>query len=170
VNARTLSALIAFNRADARELGLFGQDTFVKANKTKGLNDPKYLDALRLCRRFSRQEGIDRLLTRNHLDALIAPTYGPASRVDIVDGDNISGSAGSLPAIAGYPHLTVPMGYVAGLPVGISFIGRAWSEASLLALGSAYEQAAHVRRPPAYRPSIESGSQTSRLLAPAERR
>ncbi len=164
VNARTLSELIAFNRADARELRLFGQDTFVKANQTKGPSDPKYLDALRICRRFSRQEGIDRLMTRNRLDALIAPTYGPASRIDIVDGDDVPGGAGSLPAVAGYPHLTVPMGYVTGLPVGISFIGRAWSEASLLALGAAYERAAHARRPPNYLPSIESGPQSSRLL------
>ena len=166
VRTRRLSDLIAFNRADARELRLFGQDTFVKANETKGLKDPKYLDALRICRRFTRLEGIDRLIVRNRLDALIAPTEVPASRIDVVDGDNISGSAASLPAIAGYPHLTVPMGYVTGLPVGISFIGRAWSEASLLALGAAYERAAHARRRPNYEPSIESGPQTSRLLEP----
>jgi amidase len=120
-----------------------------------------------MCRRFSRQEGIDRLMTRNRLDALIAPSYGPASRIDVVDGDNVSGGAAGLPAIAGYPHLTVPMGYVTGLPVGLSFIGRAWSEASLLALGAAYERAAHPRRAPNYLPSIESGPQTSRLLEPA---
>jgi len=167
VKTRTLSDLIAFNRADARELRLFGQDTFLKSNQTKGPSDPKYLDALSTCRRFSREEGIDRLMTRNRLDALIAPSYGPASRIDVVDGDDVSGGAGSLPAIAGYPHLTVPMGYVTGLPVGISFIGRAWSEASLLALGAAYERAAHARRPPTYLPSIENGPQTSGLLDPS---
>jgi amidase len=170
VKTRTLSELIAFNRADARELRLFGQDTFVKANQTKGPTDPKYLDALRICRRYSRQEGIDRLMTRNRLDALIAPSYGPASRIDVVDGDDVSGGAGSLPAIAGYPHLTVPMGYVTGLPVGLSFIGRAWSEASLLELGAAYERAGHVRRPPNYLASIETGPQTSRFLEPADSR
>jgi amidase len=167
VKTRTLSELIAFNRADPRELRLFGQDTFVKSNQTKGPSDPKYLEALRICRLYSRQEGIDRLMTRNRIDALIAPSYGPASRIDVVDGDNVSGGAGSLPAIAGYPHLTVPMGYVTGLPVGISFIGRAWSEASLLALGAAYERAAHARRPPTYLPSIENGPQTSGLLDPS---
>ena len=169
VKARTLADLIAFNRTDARELRLFGQDLFVKANQTKGLDDPKYLEALRVCRRFSREEGIDLLMTRDRLDALIAPSYGPASRSDVVVGDDIAGSAASLPAVAGYPHLTVPMGYVTGLPVGISFIGRAWSESSLLALGAAYERASRIRRPPQYVASIESGPQTSRLLEPGKR-
>jgi amidase len=164
LKTRTLSELIAFNRADRRELALFGQDTFEKANATKGPSDPHYRNALRTCRKIARIEGIDRLVASNRLDALVAPTYGPASRIDVVAGDNISGSVASLPAIAGYPHLSVPMGYVTGLPVGISFIGRAWSEGSLLALGAAYERAAHARRPPKYLPSIESGPETSRLL------
>jgi amidase len=166
VKTRTLTDLIAFNRADPRELALFGQDTFEKANATKGFSDPHYRNALRTCRQLTRIEGIDRLIVRNRLDALIAPTYGPASRIDVVAGDNISGSVAALPAVAGYPHLTVPMGYVTGLPVGISFIGRAWSDASLLELGAAYERAARARRPPNYLPTIESGPATSRLLDP----
>jgi amidase len=164
VHTRTLADIIAFNRTDARELALFGQDLFIKANATTGLDDAKYLEALRMAHDASRRDGIDRLMTHDRLDALIAPTFGPASRIDVVDGDNIAGDAALLPAIAGYPHLTVPMGYVAGLPVGISFIGRAWSEGSLLELGAAYERAARVRRPPAYQASIESGPHTARLL------
>jgi amidase len=169
VRTRTLEALIAFDRADSRELGLFGQDTFVMANATKGTTDPAYRSALRTCGRLARSEGIDRLLTRYKLDALIAPSYGPASRIDVVDGDNGSGSIAQLPAVAGYPHLTVPMGYVSGLPVGISFVGRAWSEASLLALGAAYERAAQKRRPPNYVASVETTPRFARLLAPDRR-
>jgi amidase len=169
VRTRTLTASIAFDRADARELGLFGQDTFVTANATKGTTDPAYRSALRTCGRLARRDGIDRLLARYGLDALIAPSYGPASRIDVVDGDNGSGSIAQLPAVAGYPHLTVPMGYVAGLPVGISFVGRAWSEASLLALGAAYEHAAQERRPPNYVASVETTPEFARLLAPDRR-
>jgi len=109
------------------------------------------------------------LLARYKLDALIAPSYGPASRVDVVDGDNGSGSIAELPAVAGYPHLTVPMGYVSGLPVGISFVGRAWSEASLLALGAAYERAAKKRHAPTYVASVETTPGFARLLAPDRR-
>jgi amidase len=166
VRTRTLAALIAFDRADPRELGLFGQDTFVTAEATKGARDPAYVAALRACDRLARTEGIDRLLNRYKLDALIAPSYGPASRIDVVDGDNGSGSIAELPAVAGYPHLTVPMGYVSGLPVGISFVGRAWSEASLLALGAAYERAAQKRHAPNYVASVETTPGFARLLAP----
>jgi amidase len=161
--------LIAFNRADSRELGLFGQDTFLIANATKGTNDPAYRAALRTCDRLARTEGIDRLLARYKLDALVAPSYGPASRIDVVDGDNGSGSIAELPAVAGYPHLTVPMGYVFGLPVGISFVGRAWSEASLLAMGAAYERASQARRPPGYAASVETTPRIAHLLAPDPR-
>jgi amidase len=169
VRTRSLGALIAFDRSDSRELGLFGQDTFVTANATKGTRDPAYVAALRTCGRLARTEGIDRLLTRYKLDALIAPSYGPASRIDVVDGDNGSGSIAELPAVAGYPHLTVPMGYVAGLPVGISLVGRAWSEASLLALGAAYERAAQKRHAPNYVASVETTPGFARLLAPDRR-
>jgi amidase len=169
VRTRTLGALIAFNRADSRELGLFGQDTFLIANATKGTSDPAYRAALRTCDRLARTEGIDRLLARYKLDALVAPSYGPASRIDVVDGDNGSGSIAELPAVAGYPHLTVPMGYVFGLPVGISFVGRAWSEASLLAMGAAYERASQARRPPGYAASVETTPRIAHLLAPDPR-
>jgi amidase len=120
--------------------------------------------------RFAGPDGIDRLVVRYRLDALIAPTYGPASRIDIVDGDNLGGGAiGSLAAVAGYPHLTVPMGHVMGLPVGLSFVGRAWTDASLLALGAAYEHASHARRAPRYLASVDTGAAVEKLLAPLER-
>jgi len=166
VKTRTLAAVIAFNRADPTELRLFGQDLLEKANATKGIT-PQYLRALQTCSTSTRSAGIDRLLANGRLDALIAPTYGPAWRSDAVDGDNASGVVASLAAVAGYPHLTVPMGYVTGLPVGISFIGGAWSEAKLLALGAAYERAAHARRPPSYIPSIERTPGIVPLLEPS---
>jgi len=169
VRSRNLAALIAFDKRDTRELGLFGQDIFEKAEATNGLSAPAYLKALRTCRRFTGPE-IDRLIASNRLDALIAPSYSPASRIDVIAGDQISGSVASLPAIAGYPHLTVPMGAVRGMPVGISFVGTKWSDASLLALGAAYERATHARRPPDYLPSIEDHAAVSRLLAPGPAR
>jgi amidase len=158
--------LIAFNRSRPRELSLFGQDLFEKAEAGPGAGGTSYQKARALALRYARSEGIDQLLHRYKLDALIAPTLGPAWRTDIVDGDNASGGAGSLPAVAGYPHLTVPMGYVSGLPVGISFIGTAWSDGTLLALGAAYERAANERRPPRYLPSVESSAAVAPLLAP----
>lgn len=166
VGTRTLADLIAFDKSDARGLRLFGQDLFEKAEATKGPSDVHYRNARDAARRRTGPEGIDRLVARNHLDALIAPSYAPASRLDVVDGDNISGVVASLPAMAGYPHLTVPMGAVRGLPVGLSFIGRAWTEGSLLALGAAYERAAHERRPPSYVPSLEDATAVTKLLAP----
>jgi amidase len=166
VRTRSLAALIAFDRHDPRELGLFGQELFEKAEATKGPADPAYRAALRICRQFAGPAGIDRLMTAHRLDALIAPTYSPASRIDIVDGDEISGSVASLPAVAGYPHLTVPMGAVRGMPVGLSFVGRAWSEAALLSLGAAYERASQARRAPQYLQSVESDAMISPLLAP----
>jgi amidase len=166
VRARTLRALIAFNRSHPRELSLFGQDLFEKAEAGPGAGGASYRKARALALRYSRTEGIDQLLGRYKLDALIAPTLGPAWRTDTVDGDNASGGAGSLPAIAGYPHLTVPMGYVSGLPVGLSFIGAAWSEGKLLALGAAFERAAHERHPPRYLPSVETTAGVAPLLEP----
>jgi len=166
VKVRTLSDLIAFDRATPRELALFGQETFEKAEKSKGLDDPDYLKALALARRLTREEGIDRMLADNRLDALIAETTGPAWRSDGVDADNSQGSASGTPAIAGYPHLTVPMGDVRGLPVGLSFIGPAWSEARLLGLGAAFERATHARRAPSFIPSVEDTPEVASLLAP----
>jgi amidase len=166
VKTRTLAEVIAFNKATPREMVLFGQESFEKAEATKGLDDPDYLKARAEAVKAAGADGIDKLLTDNRLDALIAPTYGPASRIDVVDGDGISGRSSRLPAIAGYPHLTVPMGQVRGLPVGLSFIGPAWSEDRLLGLGAAFERAAAARRAPTYLPSVEATSEIEGAVAP----
>jgi amidase len=141
VKARTLAEIIAFNRDNAvREMPLFGQETFIKAEATKGLKDPEYLAALKLSRDGARAT-LDRLLADNKVAMLVAPTQGPAWMIDPVQGDQAEGpSASSLPAMSGYPHLTVPMGQVMGLPVGLSFMGSAWSEGVLLNAGDAYER------------------------------
>ena len=157
---RTLADLIAFNNAhSARELALFGQDLFEQAEATKGLDDPRYRDARALSLRLARQEGIDAMLASARVGALVAPTVSPAWKTDIVNGDQMAaGGAGGLAAVAGYPHLTVPMGAVRGLPVGLSFIGPAWSEARLLGFGYAYEQTAQVKVRPDPRPTIDETS------------
>jgi amidase len=141
VKARTLAKLIAFNTANAaREMPFFGQETFIAAEKTKGLDDPDYLKALAMSRDGARAT-LTRLIDDNKVAMLVAPTYGPAWLTDPVHGDQYEGpSASRLPAISGYPHLTVPMGQVMGLPVGLSFLGPAWSEALLLNAGDAYER------------------------------
>ena len=167
VPSRTLADLIAFNEAHRdRELGLFGQELFIKAEATPGLHDPAYRTARDTARRLAGPEGIDRLLAADHLDALVAPTGAPAWTVDAIDGDHDSGSASMLPAVAGLPHLTVPMGLISGLPVGISFIGAAWSEARLLALGYAFEQAHPVLPIPRYLRSIDGNPTVAALLVP----
>jgi amidase len=166
VTTRTLADVIAFNRNHPRELALFGQELFEQAEATKGLDDADYKKARENARRLAGAEGIDALLEDNHLDALIAPSYGPAWRIDVATGDHGSGRASGLPAIAGYPHLTVPMAFDRGLPLGVSFIGPAWSEARLLQLGYAFEQAAHVRRPPGYIPSLEATPEVEGVVAP----
>jgi amidase len=148
VESRTLDAVIAFNRNEPRELEVFGQDLFEQAEKTAGLDDPAYVKARDAARQMAGPNGIDRLLRENNVVALVAPTTSPAWTIDLVNGDHFSGSSSRLPAISGYPHLTVPMGQVSGLPVGLSFMGPAWSEPLLLSLGYAYEQASHARKPP----------------------
>ena len=171
VTARTLAGLIAFNKANAAtELALFDQGTFEKAESTKGLTDPAYIKARKTSFEAAGPNGIDRLLKDNKLDALVGPTMPPAWKIDAVNGDQISGGgAGSLAAVAGYPHLTVPMGQVKGLPVGLSFIGPKWSDALILSLGHAYEQARGPLAPPRFLPSIEESPEVAPLLAPARR-
>jgi amidase len=163
---RTLADLIAFNRATPRELAIFGQELFERAEATAGLDDPAYLEARAACVRLAGAEGIDRLLAEHQLDALIAPSYGPAPRVDIGSGSSGWGRTSRLPAVAGYPHLTLPMGEVLGLPVGLSFIGPAWSEARLLALGSAFEVVAQARRAPTFAPSLEAAADFAAAARP----
>jgi amidase len=169
VKARTLSQIIAFNKENAEsEMAIFGQETFEAAEATKGLSDPSYKAARALSYKLAGPGGIDRMLADNNVAALVFPTMPPAWKIDVVNGDQISGGgAGYLAAVSGYPHLTVPMGAVRGLPVGLSFIGPAWSEARLLALGYAYEQAAKVSLIPTLIQSIEDSPEFLRHLQPA---
>ncbi|WP_439545823.1 amidase [Sandarakinorhabdus sp.] len=172
VKTRTLADLIAFNKANAAsEMGLFGQDIFEKAEATKGLTDPDYLKARETSLRLAGKEGIDKLLADARVEVLVAPTAAPAWFIDPVNADQSpGGGAGGLAAVSGYPHLTVPMGGVRGLPVGLSFIGPAWSEARLLALGYAFEQAApDMKLVPALVQSVEEQPEVKRLFAPAAR-
>ena len=163
VRTRTLADVIAFNNAHAgRELALFGQDVFEQAEKTKGLDDPEYKKARETSFRLAGPEGIDRMLKDNKLDALVSPTVAAAWLIDTVHGDFYpGGGAGSLAAVAGYPHLTVPMGSVKGLPVGLSFIGPKWSDQLILSLGYDYEQASQKRMEPRFLPSIEEGPEVA---------
>jgi amidase len=145
VSARTLADLIAFNHAEPRELAWFGQDLFEQAQATAGPSDPAYLQTLQKARTLAGPDGIDRLLREHRVVALLAPTSGPAWSIDLINGDRSVGSASLLAAIAGYPHLTVPMGEAAGMPVGLSFFGAAWTEQTLLSLGQAFELALTTR-------------------------
>jgi amidase len=157
VRARTLADLIAFNRAHAAEqMPWFGQEIFEQAEATPGTSDPAYRRALEDARRLAGPEGIDRLLREHRVTLLVAPTDGPAWMTDLVNGDPpFKGSSSSqLAAVAGYPHVTVPMGHVHGLPVGLSFYGTAWTEAELLAAAYAFEQRARARVLPRYAPTV----------------
>jgi amidase len=136
----------------------FGQEIMTTAEKKGPLTSTKYKAALVKNHRMSRALGIDAVMTRYRLDALVAPTGGPAWLTDLVNGDSGSAVApapSSVAAVAGYPHITVPAGYVHGLPVGVSFIGRAWSEPTLIRIAYAYEQATKHRRPPTFAPSAD---------------
>ncbi len=156
VKTRSLEQLIAFNAAEPREMQWFAQEIFVKSNATAGVHDQSYLRALAESKRAAGAEGIDRLLSEHDLDLLVAPTTGTAWRIDLVNGDQFPGSFTTLPAVSGYPHLTVPMGEVQKLPLGLSFIGPAWSEAELLGAGYAFEARAKLALKASFFPSIEA--------------
>ena len=152
---KTLADVIAFNEKNAdREMPCFGQELFIKAQAKGPLTDKAYLDALAKNRRLSREEGLDAILTQHNLDALVAPTGGPAWLTDCAVGDHFGGGSSTPAAVAGYPNITVPCGYSFGLPVGLSFMGRAWSEPKLIRLAYAYEQATRWRKAPRYLPSL----------------
>ena len=154
---RSLEDVIAFNNANAEwVMPYFGQDLLEQAQAKGGLNDPAYLKALAECRRLSRTEGIDKVLREHRLDALVAPTQGPAWQIDPVAGDSFRGGCALPAAMAGYPHITVPAGYVKGLPVGLSFFGGAFTEGKLIGYAYAFEQATQVRRAPTFAASVGS--------------
>ncbi len=148
MKTRTLADVIAFNAAEPRETVLFGQELFERAEATGGLDDPAYVEARARSVQASGPDGIDRMMADNAVVALIAPTTSRAWTNDREDEDEMQGSASRLAAVAGYPHLTVPMGFDRGMPVGISFIGGKWDDAKVLSLGYAFEQRTRARRAP----------------------
>jgi len=149
VRTRTLADVIAFNAAEPRETVLFGQELFELAEATGGLDDPAYVEARARSLQAAGPDGIDRMMATHQVVALIAPTTSRAWTNDPDDDDDGQGSASRLAAVAGYPHLTVPMGFDRGMPVGISFIGGKWNDARILSMGHAYERRTMERRPPA---------------------
>jgi len=155
---KSLAEVIAFNeREHARELRHFGQETLLLAQAKGPLTDPAYLQALEKCRRLSRAEGLDAVMDQHRLDAIVAPSGGPAHRTDLVHGDRDTGGSSSPAAVSGYPSITLPAGYVGPLPVGLSFFGRAWSEPLLLKLACAFEQKSPARRPPQFLETVDAG-------------
>jgi amidase len=152
---RSLKDLIAFNeREKDREMPFFGQEILIMAEKKGPLTTPAYRTALRTCRTRSRTAGIDAVMIKHRLDAIVAPTGSPAWPTDLINGDHFLGASSGPAAVAGYPNVTVPAGFVRGLPVGISFMGRAWSEARLIELAYSYEQATRHRKAPGFVTSL----------------
>lgn len=154
VKVRDLAQLIQFNRTNPRELALFGQELFDRSEATAESDPAVYREALAASKRLAT-EGLDGLLQGKKLDFLVAPTAGAAWRIDLVNGDHFPGSFSTFAAVAGYPHLTVPMGTVRRLPLGISFIGSPWTEAELLAAGAVFERRARARVVPEFVQSVD---------------
>ena len=153
---KSLKDIIDFNEKNRdRELPYFGQDIMVKAQAKGPLTEKKYRDALAKNHLMSRTQGIDAVIIKNKLTAIIAPTGGPPWPTDLANGDHFTGGYSTASAVAGYPHITVPAGYVLGMPVGISFFGRAWSEPTLIKLAYAFEQATKARRAPQFLPTAK---------------
>ena len=148
---RTLKGIIDFNeRNREKEMPYFGQDLFVKAQAKGPLTEKEYLDALAKNNQLARTEGIDALMDKHQLDAIVAPTGSPAWLTDLVNGDHVAGGSSNAAAVAGYPNINVTAGFIFGLPVGISFFGRAWSEPTLIKIAYAFEQATKARKPPRF--------------------
>jgi amidase len=151
----SLQDVIEFNeRNREKEMPYFGQDLFVKSQAKGPLTDKEYFDALEANHKLARTEGIDAVMEKFRLDAIVAPTGGPAWLTDLVNGDHDTGESSNAAAVAGYPNITIPAGLIFGLPVGISFFGRAWSEPTLLKIAYGFEQSTKARRPPQFRPSV----------------
>jgi amidase len=150
-----MADVIAFNqRNHQKELPFFGQEYLERSEAKGDLDTPAYREALANNHRYARAEGLDQVMKEHRLDALVAPTGGPAWLTDFINGDHFGGSFSSPAAVAGYPHITVPAGYVHGLPVGLSFVGAAYSEAALIGMAYSYEQATKHRRAPQFPASV----------------
>jgi amidase len=155
---RSLQDIIDFNdRNRQKEMPYFGQDLFLKAQAKGPLTDKEYTDALAKNHQLARTEGIDALMDKHQLDAIVAPTGGPAWLTDLVNGDHVAGGSSNAAAVAGYPNINVTAGFLFGLPVGISFFGRAWSEPTLIKLAYSFEQATKTRRAPRFLQTTEPG-------------
>lgn len=151
----TLKDLIEFNKNHPdKEMPYFNQELFLQAEEKGPLTDKEYLEAVEKNHRMTREEGIDAVMDKYKLDAIVSPTDSPAWMTDLVDGDHFLGGSAQLAAVAGYPHITVPAGEVFGLPVGISFFGKAWSEPVLLKIAYAFEQATKARKTPSFLPTV----------------
>jgi amidase len=152
---KTMKGIIEFNEKNReKEMPYFGQDFFLKAEEKGPLSSKEYIEALEKNHQLARKEGIDATMDKHNLDALVGPTGGAAWLTDLVDGDHFGGGSSGAAAVAGYPNVTVPAGFVFGMPVGISFFGRAWSEPVLVRLAYAFEQATKVRKAPKFLPSV----------------
>lgn len=153
--ARTLADVVQYNlRERSQEMPWFEQELFERAQAKGPLTDPAYLAARELCLKLARTEGLDPLFERHRLDAIICPSNAPAWLIDLVSGDHYSGGNTSFAAVAGYPSLTVPMGFIHSLPLGLSFIGRPWTEGRLIELGHSFETLTQARRPPGFLPTM----------------
>jgi amidase len=150
VKVKSLKDLIEFNKTDSAE-AMFDQKLLELAESKGDLNSKEYLEALVKMLKITREQGIDKVMNENKLDALMAPTGAPAWKIDLIDGDHFLGGSSSPAAISGYPNINVPLGFVNQLPVGVSFFGRAWSEGTLISIAYAYEQATKHRKKPEFK-------------------
>jgi amidase len=148
---KNLKELIGFNKSDSVELRYFDQSLLEQAEKKGDLNSPEYKKALAAMTKATREDGIDKVMDTHRLDAIMAPTGSPAWKTDLILGDHFVGGSSSLAAISGYPAITVPMGFIDELPVGVTFFGRAWNEPILLEIAYGYEQGTKHRKAPKYR-------------------
>ncbi|NNU17366.1 amidase [Parvularcula sp. ZS-1/3] len=169
VQTRTLADVIAFNEANEKEMSVFGQDILIDSEAMPGLDDEGYRTALSNAQSATREGGVDRFLEENDVQFLIAPSFGPAFKIDLVRGDIIANSAGAgwVAAIAGYPHLTLPMGDVSGLPLGLSIMSGKWMDAEVLAVGQAFEEILPPRLIPTFRASEIEAEGFAEAASPA---